>query len=128
MTSRNKSLIVALMSATMGFAAPALAQNGPAVYDTDEDSAATAAVTNAPRVTDGSTTVVRADGSTVVTERIVTRRMVELTACNFSDHRNLSGVGNVSGGIGGSIGGRMILGTTSRDDVPLPGNCAPVHR
>ena len=127
MTSRNKSLIVALMSATMGFAAPALAQNGPAVYDADEDSAVTA-VANAPLVTDGSTTVVRADGSTVVTERIVTRRMVERTACNFSDHRNLSGVANVSGGIGGSIGGRMILGTTSRDDVPLPGNCAPIHR
>jgi hypothetical protein len=127
MTLLNKSLMVAFMSAAVGFAAPALAQSGPAIYDTDEDSAVSVA-TNAPVVTNGSTTVVRADGSTVVTERVVTRRMVEGTACNFSDHRNLSGPSNVSGGIGGSIGGRMILGTTSRDDIPLPGNCGPIHR
>ena len=91
----------------MGFAAPALAQSGPA--------------TNALVVADSSTTVVRADGSTVVTRRVVTRRVVVPTACNFNT------IPNVSGGIGGSIGGRMILGTTAAMDVPLPG-CVPIAR
>ena len=97
------------MSAAMGFAAPALAQN-------------------APVPTNSSTTVVRADGSTVITDRIVTKRMeVVANACNHS-RRNLSGLRNVSGGIGGSVGGRMILGTTPADDIPLPGYCAPIQR
>lgn len=124
----NKSLMAALMSAAMGFAAPALAQSGPANYDRDEDSAVTA-VTNAPVVTDSSTIVARADGSTVVTERVVTRRVVVVAAgCDRSERRNVSGLRNVSGGIGGSIGGRMILGSTPVDDVPLPGTCEPVSR
>jgi hypothetical protein len=93
----------------MGFAAPALAQN-------------------APVPTDSSTSVVRADGSTVITERIVTKSVVVVaSACNHS-RRNVSGLRNVSGGVGGSIGGRMILGATSADDVPLPGTCPPIQR
>jgi hypothetical protein len=40
----------------------------------------------------------------------------------------VSGLRNVSGGIGGSIGGRMILGATPADDIPLPGNCANIQR
>jgi hypothetical protein len=48
--------------------------------------------------------------------------------CNHSDRRNVSGLTNVSGGVGGSIGGRMILGSTAADDVPLPGTCAPIPR
>ena len=113
MTLLNKSLLAAFLGAAMGFAAPALAQTSPA--------------TNVTVVADSSTTVVRPDGSTVVTERVVTRRTVVSTACNFDSIRNLSGVPNVSGGIGGSIGGRMILGTTSAQDVPLPG-CAQISR
>ena len=112
MTLLNKSLMAALMSAAMGFAAPALAQSGP--------------ITNDPVVADSSTIVVNADGSTVVTRRVVTRRVVP-TACNSNDSRTASGLPNVSGGIGGSIGGTMILGTTAALDVPLPG-CAPIHR
>jgi len=97
------------MSAAMGFAGPALAQSTPVP-------------------TNSSTTVVRADGSTVVTERIVTERTVVVaSACNHS-RRNVSGLRNVSGGIGGSIGGRMILGATPADDIPLPGNCATIQR
>jgi hypothetical protein len=115
MTLLNKSLMAVFMSGAMGFAAPALAQSGP--------------VANTSVVADSSTTVARADGSTVVTERVVTRRvMVVPTGCNHSDRRNVSGLRNVSGGIGGSIGGRMILGSTSADDVPLPGTCAPIPR
>jgi hypothetical protein len=113
MTLLNKSLMAALVGTAMGFAAPALAQSSPA--------------TNATVVADSSTSVVRADGSTVVTERVVTRRAVVPTACNFNTIRNVSDVPNVSGGIGGSIGGRMILGTTSALDVPLPG-CGPIAR
>jgi hypothetical protein len=110
MTLLNKSLMAAFMGAAMGFAAPALAQSGPA--------------TNPLVVADSSTTVVRADGSTVVTRRVVTRRVAP-TACNFDTARNVSGITNVSGGIGGSIGGRMILGSTAAMDVPLPG-CGPI--
>ena len=113
MTLLNKSLMAALMGAAMGFAAPALAQSSP--------------VTNGAVVADTSTSVVRDDGSTVVTRRVVTRREVVPIACNFNTTRNVSGVPNVSGGIGGSIGGRMILGTTSALDVPLPG-CGPIAR
>jgi hypothetical protein len=114
MTLLNKSLMAAFVGAAMGFAAPALAQSGPS---------------NAPGVTTDSTTVARADGSTVVTNRVVTRRvMVVPNGCDRSVRPNLSGLRNVSGGIGGSIGGRMILGATPADDVPLPGSCEPIPR
>ena len=113
MTSLNKSLIAAFMGGAMGFAAPAVAQSSP--------------VTNGTVVTDSSTSVVRDDGSTVITRRVVTRHEVVPVACNFNTTRNVSSVPNVSGGVGGSIGGRMILGTTSALDVPLPG-CGPIAR
>jgi hypothetical protein len=54
--------------------------------------------------------------------------MVVPNGCDRSVRPNLSGLRNVSGGIGGSIGGRMILGATPADDVPLPGSCEPIPR
>jgi hypothetical protein len=113
MTLLNKSLMAAFVGAAMGFTAPALAQSSPA--------------TNGTVVADSSTSVVRADGTTVVTRRVVTRHEAVPIACNFNTIRNVSNVPNVSGGVGGSIGGRMILGTTSALDVPLPG-CGPIAR
>src|SRR5258708_556690 len=114
MTLLNKSLMVALMSAAMGLAAPAAAQSGP--------------VANSSVVADSSTTVARADGSTVVTERVVTRRVVVVPAgCNHSDRRNVSGLRNVSGGIGGSIGGREILGAPPEGDSSLHRTGVPQH-
>jgi hypothetical protein len=120
MTILNKTLMAALVGTAMGFALPAGAQSSVTVIDQDEP--AVTVITKTPGDTSSPPVVARADRTTVVTERVVRKRVVVPTACNFNDYRN------VSGGVGGAIGGRMILGTTSADDVPIPGNCAPIHR
>jgi len=103
------------MGVAMGFAAPALGQSDP--------------VLTAPALAGDKTVIARADGSQVVTERVVTKRVVIVPAgCNRINRRNGSGLPNVSGGVGGSIGGRMILGASPADDVPLPGTCEPIPR
>ena len=122
MTILNKSLMVALMSAAMGLAAPAVAQS--TVTINDPDAKGLTIVTKAP---EGPTVVARDDGSKIITERIVRKQWVIPVACNLNPIRK-NGLPNVSGGIGGSIGGRMILGSTSADDVPLPGTCTPIPR
>jgi hypothetical protein len=120
MTILNKTLMAALVGGAIGFAIPAGAQSSVTVVDSDEP--AVTVITKTPADATGPVTVTRADGSTVVTERVVRRRVVVPTACNFNDYHN------PTGGVGGAIGGRMILGTTTADDVPIPGNCAPIHR
>jgi hypothetical protein len=123
MTNLNKSLTAALISAAMGLAAPAVAQSSVTIND--PDARGLTIVTKAP---EGPVVVARDDGSQVVTQRIVRKQWVIPTLCNFNTIRNKSGLRNVSGGIGGSIGGRMILGSSAADDVPLPGTCAPIPR
>ena len=123
MTNLNKSLTAALISAAMGLAAPAVAQSSVTIND--PDARGLTIVTKAP---EGPVVVARDDGSQVVTQRIVRKQWVIPTLCNFNTIRNKSGLRNVSGGIGGSIGGRMILGSSPADDVPLPGTCAPIPR
>src|SRR5712671_6495015 len=113
MTILNKTFMAALVSSAIGFVAPAAAQSSVTVIDPDEP--AVTVITKAPADTAGPAVVARADGSTVVTERVVRRRLAVPTACNFNN------TPNVSGGLGGAIGGRMILGTTSADDIPIPG-------
>ena len=123
MTNLNKSLTAALISAAMGLAAPAVAQSSVTIND--PDARGLTIVTKAP---EGPVVVARDDGSQVVTQRIVRKQWVIPTLCNFNTIRNKSGLPNVSGGVGGSIGGRMILGSTPADDVPLPGTCTPIAR
>src|ERR1700704_1662511 len=102
MTNLNKSLTAALMSAAMGLAAPAGAQSSVTIND--PDARGLTIVTKAP---EGPVVVARDDGSQVVTQRIVRKQWVIPTLCNFNTIRNKSGLRDVSGGIGGSIGGRM---------------------
>ena len=123
MTNLNKSLTAALISAAMGLAAPAVAQSSVTIND--PDARGLTIVTKAP---EGPVVVARDDGSQVVTQRIVRKQWVIPTLCNTNTIRNKSGLPNVSGGVGGSIGGRMILGSSPADDVPLPGTCAPIPR
>lgn len=120
MTILNKTLMAALVSGAVGLALPALAQS-----NVDPDAPGLTIVTTAPN---GPVVVARDDGSTVVTERVVRRQYMVPAGCNSNKAQNLSGLKNPSGGVGGSIGGRMILGTTPADDVPLPGTCVPVPR
>ena len=122
MTILNKSLTAALMSAAMGLAAPAVAQGSVTINDPDAQG-----LTIVMQAPEGPVVVARDDGSKVVTERIVRRQWVIPAACNLNI-RKPNGIANVSGGIGGSIGGRMILGSTAADDMPLPGTCAPIPR
>ena len=123
MTILNKSLTAAFMSAALGLAAPAVAQSSVTIND--PDAKGLTIVTKAP---EGSTVVARGDGSKVITERIVRKQWVIPTACNLNTIGNTNHLQKASGGIGGSIGGRMILGSTSADDVPLPGTCTPMPR
>ena len=123
MTILNKSLMAVLMSGAMGLAIPAMAQSSVTLID--PDAPGLTIVATAP---DGPVVVARDDGSRVVTERVVRKQWMVPAACNSNNSRNLSGLRNSSGGVGGSMGGRMILGTTSADDVPLPGMCGPMHR
>ena len=119
----NKSLIAAFVSGAMGLAVPAAAQTN--VIITDPGAKGLTIVTKAP---EGPVVVAHDDGSKVITEQVVRKEWVVPTACNLNTRRNASGLRNVSGGVGGSIGGRMILGATSAEDVPLPGTCQPIPR
>jgi hypothetical protein len=121
MTILKKALMAALASGVIGFAVPAGAQSSITVLD--PDASGLTIVTKAP---EGPVIVARDDGTKVVTERIVRKEWVVPTACNFIRHYNKPT--NVAGGVGGSIGGRMILGSTSAEDVPLPGTCTPLPR
>ena len=121
MTITNKMLVAALMSGAIGFAVPALAQTAVTVID--PDAAGLIIVDKAP---EGPIVVAREDGSRVVTERVVRKEWVVPAACNFVRHFNRPP--NPTGGVGGSIGGRMILGASPADDVPLPGTCIPLPR
>ena len=123
MTILNKSLMAAFVGGAMGLAIPAAAQTN--VIITDPGAKGLTIVTKAP---EGPVVVARDDGSKVITEEVVRRQWVVPTACNLYPKRNTSGLPNVSGGVGGSIGGRMILGATSAEDVPLPGTCQPIPR
>ena len=114
----NKMLVAALISGAICFAVPAAAQSVTVI----DPGPGLIIVTQAP---EGSVVVSRDDGSRVVTERIVRKEWVVPTACNF---RHVNKPANPSGGVGGSIGGRMILGSTPAEDVPLPGTCVPVPR
>jgi hypothetical protein len=120
MTIANKMLAAALMSGAIGFAVPALAQSTVTVID---PGPGLIIVDKAP---EGPVVVSRDDGARVVTERVVRKEWVVPTACNFVRHYNKPA--NPSGGVGGAIGGRMILGPSSAEDVPLPGTCVPVPR
>ena len=123
MTMLNKSVMAALVGGAIGLAVPAAAQTSVTIND--PYAKGLTIVTKAP---EGPVVVARDDGSKVITEQIVRRQWAVPTACNLNTVRNRNGLPNVSGGIGGSIGGRMILGSTSADDVPLPGTCAPIPR
>jgi len=123
MTILNKSLMAAFVGGAMGLAIPAAAQTN--VIITDPGAKGLTIVTKAP---EGPVVVARDDGTKVITEQVVRRQWVVPTACNLYPKRNASGLPNVSGGVGGSIGGRMILGSTPADDVPLPGTCQPIPR
>ena len=116
MTILKKVLIAALASGAMGFALPAGAQSS-----VDSDESAVTVTTQSPIVSTERTVVARGDGSKVITERVV-RQRVAVRTCKFNN------LPNVAGGVGGAIGGRMILGSTSAEDVNIPGNCALTNR
>src|SRR5260370_797024 len=120
MTILKKALVMVVASGAIGFAVPAGAQSSVTVVDQDEP--AVTVITKTPPDTTSPVVVARGDGTTVITDRVVRRRVVVPTACNFNDFPH------PAGGIGGAIGGRMLLGSTSAEDMPLPGNCAPIHR
>ena len=120
MTITNKMLVAALMSGAIGFAVPVLAQTAVTVID--PDASGLIIVTKAP---EGPIVVARDDGSRVVTERVVRKEWVVPTACNF---RPINRPASPTGGVGGSIGGRMILGSSPAEDRPLPGTCIPLPR
>jgi hypothetical protein len=104
----------------MGFAVPVLAQSTVTVID---PGPGLIVVDKAP---EGPIVVARDDGSKVVTERVVRKEWVVPAACNFIRHFDKPA--NPTGGVGGAIGGRMILGASAAEDVPLPGTCIPVPR
>jgi len=112
------SLLAALLAGSVGLTGAAFAQG---VGDTDNENEG-AVVTAPPQSvetveTSGPGTKVfvsrsvDADGTTVITRRVVTS--------TYAPSRPLVGQGGITGGVGGAIGGRDVIGTTPADNALL---------